>query len=247
MQKYLAKLTCGFFYGLLNIDDQLLYSQVGSAVSRGEKSVAIKYVNSYTYRSVLLAIQYDNPEFFYWSPKLSFIEEGTATLSYRVKERDEIISVLNTLRSKRDYIAEVCFEKAAGSEEKLILYIYEYITETVSYAYDELQKPLCTRWIYDIEGSLARGRAVCLGIAQAVNYICSYLNIRCTLITGKAKLDGGIVNHGWNLVEINGGYRHLDATCDICEKNGKDFRYFLLKDEEMSKRIWHRESYPAAV
>ena len=246
MREYLAKLKCGFYYGLLNIDDQLLYRQVGSAVSRGEKSVAVKYVNRYTYRCVLLAIQYDNPEFFYWNCRLSYIEDKIAVLSYRMEDQKEILSLLYALRSKRAHIAETCFEKADGSEEKIMFNIYEYITENVSYAYDELQKPLCTRWIYDIEGSLIRGRAVCLGIAQAVNYISTYLQQRCTLITGRAKLDGGIVSHCWNLVEINGSYRHLDATCDICEKNGKDFRYFLLKDKEITGRIWSRTSYPGA-
>lgn len=245
MHEYLVKLSCGFYYGLLNIDEQLLYRQIGIGISRGEKHLDLKYMDSQDHRKVFTAIRYDNPEFFYWSPELSSIEGKIATLEYRIQERRDIISVLAEVRKKRSYIAELCYEKAAGSEEKLLLCIYEFLMEHVSYAYDELQKPACTKWIYDIEGSLVRGRAVCLGIAQAVNYICTYLHVPCVLVTGKAELDGHMVSHGWNLVEIDGCYRHLDVTCDLCEKSGGEYRYFLAKDTQMSGRIWKKEFYPA--
>ena len=123
--------------------------------------------------------------------------------------------------------------------------MYRFLVNNVKYAYEELQKPECTKWIYDIEGCLVKKRAVCLGIAQTVQYICRQLSITSILVTGEAELNGCKVNHAWNLVKIGGRFRHLDATCEICEKK-EVYRYFLIRDNDISERNWRKDIYPSA-
>ena len=56
------------------------------------------------------------------------------------------------------------------------------------------------------------------------------------------------MNHGWNIVNIDGEYYHLDATWDdpiLNKDNITKYEYLAISDEEMSKtHTWDKSKYP---
>lgn len=246
MQGYLTKLTCGFYFQLLDIDEQLLYKMIGAAVITKTGTLYIRYADKNIFRKVCTALRYDNPEFFFWDSETSSITGNTITLKYRFDSVQEISNIKQRLREIRRSIEETCLFNQEYSTEKSLEIMYQFLVNNVKYAYEELQKPECTKWIYDIEGCLVKKRAVCLGIALAVEYMCRQIRIPNILITGKAEIDGCRVNHAWNLIKTSSGFRHIDVTSEICEKK-EQYQYFLLKDQDISDRAWRKDIYPSAV
>ena len=191
------------------------------------------------------ALRYDNPEFFYWDAETSSITGNTIILKYRFDDVQEISDIKQRLRKIRRSIEKTCLSEPEYSTEECLEMMYRFLADNVKYAYEELQKPECTKWIYDLEGGLVKKRAVCLGIAQAVQYICRRLGIMSILVTGKAELNGCKMDHAWNLVKIGDRFRHIDATCEICEKNER-YQYFLMRDKDIAGRNWRKDIYPSA-
>ena len=236
----------GYYYGLLNVDQQIVYKTICYAVARCADEVEIHQIPMNELRKICMAITYDNPELFYWLPSLSEWKESRLTLKYRM-EKDEVKSKILQIQKERIEILEACMQEGKASAEEFLAAIYKHFSEQIQYATEELKAQENYKWIYDIEGTFLNKRAVCLGIAQAFNYVCQYLGIPSILVTGEAKLGGVSMNHAWNLVQVNGKYRHIDVTSQIYEPNSNSYQYFLLQDWELSDRKWPEDTYPAAV
>ena len=233
------------YFHLLDIDEQQLYKRVGAAGATKIETLNIRYTNKNIFRKVCTALRYDNPEFFYWDAETSSITGNAIILKYRFDDVQEISDIKQRLRKIRRSIETPCLSEPEYSTEKCLEMMYRFLVDNVKYAYEELQKPECTKWIYDLEGCLIKKRAVCLGIAQAVQYICRRLGIMSILVTGKAELNGCKMDHAWNLVKIGDRFRHIDATCEICEMKEK-YQYFLMRDNDIAGRNWRKDIYPPA-
>ena len=80
---------------------------------------------------------------------------------------------------------------------------------------------------YDL---VVHGTTMCNGYAEAYMDILNRLGIPCKLI------ESGAMNHGWNLVQLDGNWYHVDLTWDDPTPNSYGtavHTYFLLTDEEM--------------
>ena len=122
--------------------------------------------------------------------------------------------------------------------------------KTVSYAEDELMVPGTAPWIYDVRGPFFHECSACLGIAQAFNYISQALHVFSTiLITGEAKIAGDTCNHGWNMLQLNGQFYHLDVTAELTDGSaGNNRKYFMKKDGDFQEnRRWSQSLYPKSV
>lgn len=239
----IAKYRCGFYYEQLNIDQQFLYRRAASSISCYQPEMPVNQDDEDSLHKVLKAIQYDNPELFYWSADNSVAKNGRLLFCYTTDCEEEAIRLVNMTREKRLHMIKTVLE-AGISQIDLLSKIYDYLVQHVEYADDELQKPDCAPWIYDIQGPLLHERGVCLGIAQTINYICIALHIPAILVTGEAKVAGWHGNHGWNLVKIDEQYYHVDATCEICDDNQDNKRkYFLKEDEDFADHQWQKALY----
>ena len=84
--------------------------------------------------------------------------------------------------------------------------------------------------------ALISGGADSEGMALALQLLCQESGIECLPVSGT--LDGA--PHWWNLVKVNGVWRHVDVTAFSA---GRDF---LFTDSQMSPRyVWQKEQYPA--
>lgn len=246
MAEYLAKLNCGFYYGLLGIDEQTIFKKIGRNISDYKETIEMKNATSQEVRKVMTAIKYDNPEFFYWSLEKTIYTGNQVNLGYWTRNEEEARGKIAALWEERKHILELCRKSGAASYTEMLSVIYHHLWTHTEYGYEELQFPGTCRWVYELDGALLKHRAVCLGIAQTVNFLCEGLHIPSILITGEADFDGITVSHGWNLVKTspNGTYRHLDLTMDIC--SGTEKKHFLCADEAMTGYQWSKTTYPAA-
>jgi hypothetical protein len=123
-----------------------------------------------------MAILYDNPEFFYWNLEDSKLVSEKMNLCYYTDSEEDTCNLVTMLRDKRRAVLlDLCEENMTQMD--ILHKVYDYLVKNVSYAEDELQKPGCAPWIYDIQGPMLRERGVCQGIAQTLNYYCAALNI----------------------------------------------------------------------
>ena len=78
---------------------------------------------------------------------------------------------------------------------------------------------------YTAYGVLVGGKAVCEGYSRAVQLLCGYAGINCTLVRGTA--EGG--NHMWNCVEVDGNWYQLDVTW--CDTTSLIYSYYNITDQ----------------
>lgn len=242
---HVAKYRYGFYYNQLDIDQQFVYKKIAAAVSEYRKAVDIDADESKIHR-IKMAILYDNPELFYWNLQDSKIVSEQMNLCYYTDTEEETRNLVTMLRDKRRAILHDLYEENM-TQRDILHKVYDYLVKNIGYAEDELQKPGSVHWIYDIQGPMLRERGVCQGIAQTLNYFCAALNISSFLVTGEAKVAGWSGNHGWNMVILAEEYYHIDITCDICNNETEEWRYFLKKDNELKDHQWSRIIYPEAV
>ncbi len=114
-----------------------------------------------------------------------------------------------------------------GSDYEKVKGVYEYVIETVDYSGDVGEQ--------DIVSALLYGSGVCGAYARAVQALLLRLGVPCRYVTGQAQGEG----HAWNLVCIEGGWYHVDATWGDPSYSGEaaeygvSYAYLGLTDEQI--------------
>ena len=126
MKRVISRLRYGFYYGLLSIDEQVLYKKIGIAVSEMGNEVILRSCKRNELNKVLVAIKYDNAEFFYWESEKSVLKGNTLFFQYRLENQEDVVEILEKIRMERKkLITDACDGKTVSSKE--ILYkIYHY-------------------------------------------------------------------------------------------------------------------------
>lgn len=103
-------------------------------------------------------------------------------------------------------------------------------------------------------GALVNGKALCLGISLAFKYLMDRLDIPCIVVRGNANGSGKMEDagsHAWNLVQVQGGWSHVDVTYDLSGSSDKRrpfLTYLGLSDAQIaSTHTWDADKYPAAA
>ncbi len=128
--------------------------------------------------------------------------------------------------------------------------IHDYIVNNVRYDIENYNNDTIPRESYSPYGALIKGVAVCEGYAGATDLLLNLAGIESIVVSGNADNGEGIGGHAWNIVKINGMYRHLDTTWDDpVTSNGENvlrYNYFNLTDDEISiDHFWDKSQYPS--
>lgn len=109
------------------------------------------------------------------------------------------------------------------SQWQIALSLHDYLVANI--AYDEtLEKNTA----YD---GLVNGSTVCAGYAQVYQDLLQRAGIDCKYVISEE------MNHGWNMVNIDGQWYHVDLTWDDPSPNTQGYvshDHFLLTDDEIS-------------
>lgn len=109
--------------------------------------------------------------------------------------------------------------------------LYTYLTQRFGYSEGSTFTP--------VYSALCEGLADPAGLAQGFALICGKAGMECHVVTGL--LDGQ--EHTWNIVKLDGQWRHVDLAS--CILSGSGLR--LRTDWEMSRYYWNTLDYPACV
>lgn len=114
--------------------------------------------------------------------------------------------------------------KPGMSEYQRALVLHDWLIYNANYDY--------TYTWYTPEGVLLHGTGVCDSYARAYQMLCTAAGLKCIYVSGTA--GGGA--HGWNLVQVDGKWYHVDCTWDDPGTGGYERHdYFLITDAEMGR------------
>lgn len=178
------------------------------ALERGESSVDIGEFNV-SKDDVGFLLQYsqsENPEIFWYPASVSytfFEEDGVVSeLSWEnvFDDFSEIVQMKSELDVQLREAISVCFSMGMTDFEK-ILSAHEYLTERTVYK-------MTDDFSFTTYSVFVRGEGVCQGYSYAFKYLMDYAGIECYCVSSAE------LNHGWNIVLLDGEYYHIDVTFD---------------------------------
>ncbi|WP_051331184.1 copper amine oxidase N-terminal domain-containing protein [Aneurinibacillus terranovensis] len=171
-----------------------------------------------------------------WEVRISGVE-GDAELTFTVNYWDTKAQEDYVNERVQQILSQIIHPGMTDDEKEKA--IHDYIVLHV--AYDE------TETKYSPYNALAEGTTVCQGYSMLAYKMLTEAGIQNYMVDGQA--DGQ--NHGWNLVNIDGKWYHLDTTWDdpVPDRPGKvSYKYYNLTDDQI-KHLNHTwvKNFPAAV
>lgn len=143
----------------------------------------------------------------------------------------------------------ICRQIPAGlSQSDQLWMLYDYLSRQVTYGERGNSQS------HTILGCFLPNNhiSVCEGISKGFKFLCDGIGIPCIVVTGTAASDpyGNRGGHAWNLVSVNGRYRHLDVTSELnnAKRHGIAPRDgYLHTDQEMRSNLyqWDTAIVPA--
>lgn len=180
-------------------------------------------INNGAVRSIINS----HPEFIslsggytYWTSGSSITKIAFTYLTNAKEEQQELDAALQEVKSKID--------TSGMSDEEIVLAYHEYLTSTVSYAYEDyFNGTIAANHGYDMYGALVKHSCVCQGYAETMFYLLREAGLSCAIASSEN------INHAWNIVKIRGNWYHIDATWDMLGRSYHD--YFLVSFDTMNK------------
>ncbi len=228
-----------FYYQQLEEEERLVYREILDGIWENGKEIYVHTSDAERANAIFQYILKDYPEIF-WC-------DGTITAtSY---EGEEAYTVLQPTYSYSEMAKGIMEEEMASaieeclvqvpeesSEYQKILYVYEYIVNTVDY---DMAAP-DNQNIYSV---FKHQRSVCAGYSKAAQYLLERLGVFCTYVTGTTSTGQ---NHAWNLVKCDGDYYYVDVTWgdpvfqeaegeEVSQLQNISYDYMLCNDEELLK------------
>ncbi|MCR5216174.1 MAG: hypothetical protein K6C69_04505 [Lachnospiraceae bacterium] len=130
------------------------------------------------------------------------------------------------------------------SEYENELAIHDYLVSNVEYLDTSLESGAATTGTaYE---ALIEGKSNCGGYVESFKTLLDMLKIDNDVIVGQA----GEQEHGWNLVELDGNWYHVDVTYDDPVNTDGTIlhKYFNMSDQDIAlDHTWVTEDYPKAI
>ena len=194
-----------FYYQQLKENEKQVYKEILEGIRENREEIYIHASDAERANEIFQYILKDYPDIFWCDGTISATTYGgteTYTVLKPTYTYDEASK--ETMRAEIEGAVSQCLSgiSAEDSEYNKILYVYEYIVDTVDY---DLEAP-DNQNIYSV---FIHRRSVCAGYSKAAQYLLERLGVFCTYVTG---ITSGGQNHAWNLVMCEGDYYYLDVT-----------------------------------
>ena len=153
---------------------------------------------------------------------------------------DEMETLRKNMLHQMDIIIR---HAAAASEYERVLKVHDIMCANIRYVDD------CVWDRHTAVGALLDKKAVCDGFSKAFKWIMDNMGIECRIVTGKWTINGKETTHAWNIVEMDGRWRHVDVTYDANDnwRNNRNHDYFSLTDEQIARdHVFDMDKYPKA-
>lgn len=210
------------------------------ALRAGETSFSLEKFNIRK-SDVGFLLQYSqcqNADVFWYPESISYTfsenSEYVSEITWENSFEDfsEIEQMQKEFQRYADEAYNVCFEYGMSDFDKVIS-AHDYLTETASY---ELTDDLS----FTAYGIFVRQKGVCQGYAYAFKYLMDRAGVECHYVTSDT------LNHGWNIVKLDGKYYHVDVTEDdagatykglFIERGRESHEKLLASDKAMALEV----------
>lgn len=173
------------------------------------------------YQEVQYALEYDNPEMFYFSnlgivSNIQVYDKATKTTTYssgvtvRKTEVAKTMDVEAELQKMEAVKNKVVQSVNGMSDYDKIKTIHDYVIDNTTYVKGAPNEQ-------NAYGCLIEKQAVCNGYAKAFKYLCNAAGIECEMIVSET--------HAWNAVYLEGAWYYVDTTWD--DNKTSRYKYFL--------------------
>lgn len=229
-----------YYYGLLAEEEKQIYKELVQGVKEAVPEIYVHCGDANEANEIFQYVCKDFPEIFWCEGGASSVSYDEGDSGYTAVKPEYNCSIQEIQRKQAEIDAEVtsCLFgiSAEASDYEKILYVYEYIVNTVDYDLNAEDN----QNIYSVFGNK---RSVCAGYSKAAQYLLERLGIFCTYVTGTA---GGQEAHAWNLVQCEGAYYYVDTTWgdpvyqqsegeDVQEWQNISYDYMCCSDTELFK------------
>lgn len=224
----------GLYDSVLNFEDYIY-------VCKDE----IKSLEDYAEKFNIILSYYvliDHPELFWTEGGFAYInsnknENDETQLKFQLSfgcKKEEVERYKSEINEK---INEIISDIPDKSNYEKVLYVYDWIMNNTIY----LDRPMISaskNLDYSIYNLFINGKSNCNGYSKAFSLIMDKLGIPCTIAVGECN---DSVLHGWNIIELDNKYYHLDSTWDdkynkYSFSNSNQYishAYFCVTDEEI--------------
>lgn len=194
-----------YYYQQLDEKERTVYKEIAQGVKMNIKEIYVHTADADRTNTIFQYVLKDFPEIF-WCDGTTKSTSYEGTEAYTVLEPLYIYTEEEKDRKKAE-IEGAVNECLAGigqdaSDYDKILYVYEYIVNTVDY-------DLASEDNQNIYSVFVNKKSVCAGYSKATQYLLERLGVFCTYVTGKTS-EGQ--SHAWNLVKCSGDYYYVDTT-----------------------------------
>ena len=235
-----------YYYNQLNKQEQEIYKVFYKGLQDCKEIIPIKGSKGITQETVyriFTAISDDNPLIYYLNQSvISIAEDSNGNIAICPKyffTKEKIHEYNKKIQDTVNKLA-VKLNLTEGSELDREKKVHDYLCNNVVYDYDgaDMNDPAQVILSHNIIGVFAHRRAQCEGIAKAVKVLLNAVDVKCIIVSGKATTDDGrIVEHAWNMVNIDGIPSHLDVTWDIgaSKKDAISYDYYNVTDTQIKR------------
>ena len=253
------KLSKGLGYAYLSKPERYAYKIMLHAFSAMEASFNISGIDrKVNLMQVMTAVLGDNPTIIYFdrtsfelddsiSGKRHMHLKGVIPKSQAAEMIMELERISNQIISSLD---------SKGDAYTTLISLYNYLQKSVQY--DKATFQANTKGIrqnptsHNAYGALINQMAVCDGFSAAFSLLAQKLGYPCMLASGKSSYNShNTLVHGWNVIEVQNKYYHMDVTWDAREytQTGEySYLYFALNDDDIgTDHDWCRESTPVCT
>lgn len=227
------------WYTLADGAERALYERIRGAICSGRAAAPIGEAAPECVSRVIRAVLTDGPELFQadgkWRPVLQNGQRWA--LLHMTCTPAQTAQGLTQLAQIAAGFAPL---KAQPVPERVCA-VYDWLLAHVTYGLTVTDGQSS----YD---ALIRRRAVCKGIAKAFQYLMRSLGVFCTLAEGTLDGEG---RHIWNVVEVDGVFRHVDVCMGYARfaplfgSEGNARRLCMVDDETLMKT--HRLTGPEGL
>ena len=194
-----------YYYQTLGEEERRAYQEILQGVREQVSDIYIHASDADRANGLFQYVLKDFPEVFWCdgtATATSYEGDEPYTVLKPVYAYDEVIRA--TMQDEIEVSVSECLAgiSAEDTEYQKILYVYEYIVNTVDYDLDASDN----QNIYSVFGN---HRSVCAGYSKATQYLLERLGVFCTYVTGTTSSGQ---NHAWNLVMCDGDYYYVDTT-----------------------------------
>lgn len=179
------------------------------------------------------AVYYDHPEAFWLSRNYSLdynFKEGHFIILYSYYSYDNAMAMARALENAMSaYLIDMPRNMGEYEREK---YIHDRLVSECEYDFDILEQDKDDPDASSAYGALVNHRAVCGGYTMAAKLLLDSVGVKSFAVHGTA----GDIAHVWLLVNVEGGWYHLDVTWDdpaLSEPSSVIQRAYLNLTDEM--------------